>query len=62
MVAKALKLLELTEQKSCLAQAYAQSARCDKEQAAAFKCTLADGLVSAQVSAQTTPQGEHAAW
>ena len=62
VVAKALKLLELTEQESRLAQAYAQSARDDKELAAAFECTLADGLVSAQVSVQAAPQGEHAAW
>ncbi len=58
VVAKALHLLKLSEQESNLAQAYAQSASDDKQIAAEFDATLADGLASAQ----NTPQSAHAAW
>ena len=56
--AKALQLLQLTEQESYLAEAYAQSASQDKQIAAEFEATLADGLVNAQ----NTRTGAHAAW
>jgi Arc/MetJ-type ribon-helix-helix transcriptional regulator len=58
VVAKALQLLQLTEQESYLAEAYAQSANQDKKIAAEFDATLADGLAKAQ----KTPKGTHAAW
>ena len=58
VVAKALQLLQLTEQESYLAEAYAQSASQDKQIAAEFEATLADGLVNAQ----NTRTGAHAAW
>ncbi len=58
VVAKALQLLQLTEQESYLAQAYAHSASQDKQIAAEFEATLADGLVNAQ----NTPTGAHVAW
>ena len=58
VVAKALHLLQLTEQESCLAEAYAQSASQDKQIAAEFDATLSDGLVNVQ----NTTQGTHAAW
>lgn len=58
VVAKALQLLQLTEQESYLAEAYAQSASQDKQMAAEFEATLGDGIVSAQ----STPKGAHAAW
>ena len=57
-MAKALHLLQLTEQESYLAEAYAQSASQDKKMAAEFDATLADGLVDMQ----STPKGAHAAW
>lgn len=58
VVAKALHLLQLTEQESYLAEAYAQSASQDKQIAAEFDATLSDGLVNVQ----NTTQGTHAAW
>ena len=58
VVAKALRLLQLTEQESYLAEAYAQSASQDKQIAAEFDATLSDGLVNVQ----NTTQGTHAAW
>ena len=58
VVAKALQLLQLTEQEGYLAEAYAQSASQDKEIAAEFEATLADGLASVQ----NTPKGANAAW
>ena len=57
-VAKALHLLQLTEQESYLAEAYAQSVSQDKKMAAEFDATLTDGLVNVQ----NTPKGAHAAW
>ena len=60
VVAKALQLLQLTEQENYLAEAYAQSASQDKQIAAEFEATLGDGLVNGL--AQSTPKGEHAAW
>ena len=60
VVAKALQLLQLTEQENYLAEAYAQSASQDKQIAAEFEATLGDGLVNGQ--AQSTPKGKHAAW
>ena len=58
VVAKALQLLQLTEQESYLAEAYAQSVSQDKKMAAEFDATLTDGLVNVQ----NTPKGAHAAW
>ena len=58
VVAKALHLLQLTEQESYLAEAYAQSASQDKQIATEFDATLSDGLVNVQ----NTTQGTHAAW
>ena len=58
VVAKALQLLQLTEQESYLVEAYAQSASQDKKIAAEFDATLADGLVNVP----STPKGAHAAW
>ena len=58
VVAKALHLLQLTEQESYLAEAYAQSASQDKQMAAEFDATLSDGLVNVQ----NAKQGAHAAW
>ena len=58
VVAKALHLLQLTEQESYLAEAYAQSASQDKQISAEFDATLGDGLVNVQ----NTTQGTHAAW
>lgn len=58
VVAKALHLLQLTEQESYLAEAYAQSASQDKLMAAEFDATLADGLVNAY----NATKGAHAAW
>ena len=58
VVAKALHLLQLTEQESYLAEAYAQSASQDKQIAAEFDATLSDGLVNVQ----NAKQGAHAAW
>ena len=58
VVAKALHLLQLTEQESYLAEAYAQSANQDKQIAAEFDASLADGLVNMH----NTPKGAHAAW
>jgi metal-responsive CopG/Arc/MetJ family transcriptional regulator len=58
VVAKALHLLQMTEQESYLAEAYAQSASQDKEMAAEFDATLTDGLVSVMSSSK----GVHAAW
>ena len=58
VVAKALHLLQLTEQESYLAEAYAQSASQDKQIAAEFDATLSDGLVSVQ----NAKEGAHAAW
>ena len=60
VVAKALQLLQLTEQESYLAEAYAQSASQDKQLAAEFEATVGDGLVDGLV--QNTPKGAHAAW
>lgn len=56
VVAKALHLLQLTEQESYLAEAYAQSASQDKQIAAEFEATLDDGLV------QNIAKGAHASW
>ena len=58
VVAKALHLLQLTEQESYLAEAYAQSANQDKKMAAEFDATLADGLINVQ----NTPSGAYEAW
>ena len=58
VVAKALQLLQLTEQESYLAEAYAQSASQDKQIAAEFEATLGDGLLNAQ----NAPKDAHAAW
>ena len=58
VVAKALHLLQLTEQENYLAEAYAESASQDKLIAAEFDGTLADGLVNAH----STTEGLHAAW
>lgn len=58
VVAKALYLLQLTEQETLLAEAYAESASQDKLIAAEFDATLADGLVNAH----GTTKGAHAAW
>ena len=58
VVAKALHLLQLTEQESYLAEAYAQSASQDKQIAAEFDATLSDGLVNVQ----NAKEGAHAAW
>ena len=58
VVAKALHLLQTTEQESYLAEAYAQSAAQDKQVAAEFEGTLADGLVNVQNAAED----KHAAW
>ena len=58
VVAKALHLLQLTEQESYLAEAYAQSASQDKQIAAEFDATLRDGLVNVQ----NAKEGAHAAW
>ena len=58
VVAKALQLQQLTEQEGYLEEAYAQSASQDKEIAAEFEATLADGLASVQ----NTPKGANAAW
>ena len=44
VVAKALRLLQLTEEESLLAEAYAQSASQDKLVAAEFAAALSDGL------------------
>lgn len=44
VVAKALKLLQLSEQENYLSAAYAQSAKQDKQVAAEFDATLNDGL------------------
>ncbi len=60
VVAKALQLLQLTEQESYLAEAYAQSASHDKQIAAEFEATLGDGLVDGVV--QNKAKGAHAAW
>ena len=58
VVAKALHLLQTTEQESNLAEAYAQSASQDKQIAAEFDATLSDGLVNVQ----NAKEGAHAAW
>ena len=58
VVAKALQLLQMTEQESYLAEAYAQSASQDKKMAAEFVATLADGLINVR----NTPSGAHEAW
>jgi metal-responsive CopG/Arc/MetJ family transcriptional regulator len=58
VVAKALHLLQLTEQESYLAEAYALSASQDKKIAAEFEATLADGLLSEQ----NASEGAHATW
>jgi Arc/MetJ-type ribon-helix-helix transcriptional regulator len=58
VVAKALQLLQLTEQESYLAEAYAQSASQDKQLAAEFEAMLTDGLAKVQ----NTTEGAHAAW
>jgi Arc/MetJ-type ribon-helix-helix transcriptional regulator len=58
VIAKALHLLQLTEQESYLTEAYAQSASQDKTMVAEFDATLADGLVNVH----KTPKGAHAAW
>ena len=58
VVAKALHLLQLTEQESYLAEAYAQSASQDRQIAAEFDATLNDGLVNVQ----NAKEGAHAAW
>ena len=44
VVAKALKLLQLSEQESLLSAAYAQSAEQDKQMASDFRATLNDVL------------------
>jgi Arc/MetJ-type ribon-helix-helix transcriptional regulator len=44
VVARALQLLQLTEQESNLAEAYAQSASQDQQIAAEFEVALSDGL------------------
>ena len=58
VVAKALHLLQLTEQENYLAEAYAQSASQDRQIAAEFDATLNDGLVNVQ----NAKEGAHAAW
>lgn len=58
VVAKALHLLQTTEQENYLAEAYAQSAAQDKQIAAEFEATLADGLVTVQ----NATEGTNAAW
>ena len=58
VVAKALQLLQSTEQESFLAQAYASSASDDKKIAAEFEATLANGLVKVH----SASKGKHAAW
>ena len=58
VIAKALHLLQLTEQESYLTEAYAQSASQDKTMVAEFDATLADGFVNVH----KTPKGAHAAW
>ncbi len=58
VVAKALQLLQATEQESYLAEAYAQSAAQDKQIAADFDATLVDGLVNVYHATE----GGHAAW
>lgn len=58
VVAKALHLLQMTEQETYLAEAYAQSASQDKQIAAEFDGTLTDGLVNVQ----NASEGAHAAW
>lgn len=58
VVAKALYLLQMTEQESYLAEAYAQSASQDKQIAEEFDAMLNDGLVNVQ----NAKEGAHAAW
>lgn len=62
VVAKALHLLQLTEQESYLAEAYAQSASQDKQIAAEFEATLNDGLVKGVANVKSVSEGAHASW
>ena len=62
VVAKALQMLQLTEQENDLAEAYSQSASQDKNMAAEFEASLADGLVSVQHPSRIQGESEHAAW
>lgn len=58
VVAKALKLLQRSEQESYLSLAYAQSAEQDQQIAAQFDATLNDGLRSNVKALETT----HETW
>jgi hypothetical protein len=61
VVVKALQLLQLTVQERDLAEAYAASAAEDKQLAAEFDHTLADGLNNSDNS-DNTARAAHAAW
>lgn len=56
VVAKALQLLQLTEQESQLSAAYKQSAEQDRQIAANFDVALLDGLRSPQKKMKATDE------
>ena len=62
VVAKALQLLQITEEESLLAEAYAQSASQDKRVAAEFAAALSDGLLEGVNSQDPRLKTSHEAW
>ena len=62
VVAKALRLLQLTEEESLLAEAYAQSASQDKLVASDFAAALSDGLLEGVNSQDPRLEASHEAW
>ena len=61
-VAKALQLLQLTEEESLLAEAYAQSASQDTLVAAEFAFALSDGLLGGVSSQDPRLEAFREAW
>ncbi len=62
VVAKALQLLQLTEQESYLAQAYAQSASQDQQMTADFDIALSDGLPQGLTAQDQQSKAAHETW
>ena len=62
VVAKALQLLQITEEESLLAEAYAQSASQDKKVAADFAAALSDGLLEVVSSQDPRSKASREAW
>ena len=62
VVAKALQLLQLTEEEGLLAEAYAQSASQDKMVAADFAAALSDGLLEGVSFQDPQSKASNEAW